>query len=506
MLGCVALSVAFVPACGDSNGSQFAGTGGDGGASGGGSSGASGGGCGLAGCADGSGGGGSSGSSGCTNLQCQVHTCSGGSNGTTLSGQVFDPAGRNPLYNVVVYIPNAAGGALDTIPIGVGSNSCSCGALFSGDPIAYGLTDTDGKFTLNNVPDGPNIPLVVQIGKWRKEIVVPSITQCGASNSAGKITLPKNLQDGKYASMPNIAVSTGQADTLECLLTRVGVDESVFKGDPTGPGVHVFQGSGGNAAPGSQSSPSALWDSQADLMQYDIVMLSCEGAPTSGVDATTASYRLPTSAREAASSRSTTTTRSSPITRRRPGRPTPSSRTSPTGPTWAIAATTNRTTRPSRASSRRLYRTASRSPKARHSRRGSATWARSRQPGDCRPLCGRPRHGDRDSLEPGDALGADGSEREAGRARSTLVGHAIQPTRQRRGRAGVLRTRRLQRHARVWLREHRLWDQPGGAGRLRRPSALSADEDAIEFILFDLSSCITPVGFTPQPPQEGGIQ
>ena len=36
-------------------------------------------------------------------------------------------------------------------------------------------------------------------------------------------------------------------------------------------------------------------------------------------------------------------------------------------------------------------------------------------------------------------------------------------------------------------------------------SALSADEDAIEFILFDLSSCITPVGFTPQPPQEGGI-
>jgi hypothetical protein len=34
---------------------------------------------------------------------------------------------------------------------------------------------------------------------------------------------------------------------------------------------------------------------------------------------------------------------------------------------------------------------------------------------------------------------------------------------------------------------------------------LSPDEDAIEFILFDLSSCITPAGFTPQPPSEGGI-
>ena len=29
---------------------------------------------------------------------------------------------------------------------------------------------------------------------------------------------------------------------------------------------------------------------------------------------------------------------------------------------------------------------------------------------------------------------------------------------------------------------------------------LSPDEDAIEFILFNLSSCLTPAGFTPQPP------
>ena len=75
------------------------------------------------------------GGGGCQNLQCQVHTCGGAdggdAGGTELSGQVFDPAGRNPLYNVVVYIPNSAGGKLDAIPIGVGANSCSCGALFS---------------------------------------------------------------------------------------------------------------------------------------------------------------------------------------------------------------------------------------------------------------------------------------------------------------------------------------------------------------------------------------
>jgi hypothetical protein len=294
MFGWVSLvAVAAASACGGVKGGSNFGSGNDGGngSSNGGNGSSSGNGCGLAGCgSSGGGSGGSSSGSGCTNLQCNVHQCSSGS--TTITGTVMDPAGRNPLYNVVVYVPNSNGGALDTIPIGVGTNSCSCDALFSGSPLTYALTDTKGNFTLTNVPDGADIPLVVQIGKWRKEISVPSVAQC-ATTSAGKINLPKNLQDGKFASIPNIAVSTGGADTLECLLTRVGVDETVFKGDPNGPGVHVFQGAGGNAASGSLQAPQSLWDSQADLMRYDIVMLSCEGSPTTGVDATTATYMAP---------------------------------------------------------------------------------------------------------------------------------------------------------------------------------------------------------------------
>ncbi len=96
--------------------------------------------------------------------------------------------------------------------------------------------------------------------------------------------MPKNGSDGLYASMPNIGVSTGGADTLECLLTRIGIDEAEYSGDPNAASahVHVFQGSGGNAASGSPSSPASLWDSKADLERYDIVMLSCEGSPTTG--------------------------------------------------------------------------------------------------------------------------------------------------------------------------------------------------------------------------------
>jgi hypothetical protein len=228
-----------------------------------------------------------SGGTGCTNLQCNVHSCSNGGS-TTISGKVMDPAGHNPIYNVVVYIPNSQGGALDLIPTGIGPDSCSCD-LFSGEPMADAITAPDGTFTIKNAPDGANIPLVVQIGKWRKEITINNVAMC-QDNPQGNINLPKSHTDGMFASIPNIAVSTGGADTLECLLTRVGVDESEFSGDPnTGSArVHVFQGSGGNSAAGSPSSPTSLWDSEADLERYDIVLLSCEGAPTAGASAATA--------------------------------------------------------------------------------------------------------------------------------------------------------------------------------------------------------------------------
>lgn len=229
---------------------------------------------------------------GCTNLQCDIATCDGGSP-TTITGKVTDPAGHNPLYNVVVFIPNTQGGVLPSLPQGLNSASCSCAEIFQGEePVVDTLTAADGTFTLKNVPSGTNIPLVVQIGKWRKEITLSNVPSC-QSTSAGTIALPKNSTDGLYASLPNIAVSTGYADTLECLLTRIGVSESEYTGQPASPQhVHVFQGGTGSiAGPGYNTSPpgpqsaAALWDKDSDIEQYDIVMLSCEGSPTTGATA-----------------------------------------------------------------------------------------------------------------------------------------------------------------------------------------------------------------------------
>ena len=219
---------------------------------------------------------------GCKNLQCQQYSCAMGS--TSISGQVFDPAGRNPLYNVAVYVPNEP-----VQPLKQGASCDQCEAMYSGKAVVATLTDAQGRFKLEKAPDGANIPLVVQIGKWRKQVVVPTVTRC-QDNVLPKAltTLPRNRMEG---DIPNIAIATGSADTLECLLRRVGLDASEYTPGAGGEGrVHIFQGSprGGRASPNtSPAAPraaEALWTSADALMAYDVVLLSCEGQETIGMN------------------------------------------------------------------------------------------------------------------------------------------------------------------------------------------------------------------------------
>ena len=204
---------------------------------------------------------------------------------TTLAGTVYDPAGKNPLYNVVVYVP---GGTPAPLPSGATCDSCS--DLYTGSPVTTALTDANGRFLLSKVPPGRDVPLVFQIGKWRRQVRVPNVAACQETSIPdGSLTLPKNQTEG---DIPAIAISTGGSDTLECLFRRIGVDASEYTGDPLGAGrIHIFQGSGnggGTGAPTTSSpapsSASALWDTAADLERYDMVVLSCEGQETGNMN------------------------------------------------------------------------------------------------------------------------------------------------------------------------------------------------------------------------------
>ncbi len=196
--------------------------------------------------------------------------------GTTISGTVYDPAGRNPLYGVAVYVPKSTPAAL---PSGAACNSCS--ELYTGEPVAAAITDAAGKFTMNGVPGSGKTPLVLQVGKWRKQLVV-DVTACKDNPLPDRsLTLPKNHTEG---DIPNIAITTGQADTLECLLRRVGIDAAEYVPGAGGAGrIHIFQGTGWTAGPGPNTQPAApdpmtvLWDASAHMMPYDMVLMSCLG-------------------------------------------------------------------------------------------------------------------------------------------------------------------------------------------------------------------------------------
>jgi hypothetical protein len=210
----------------------------------------------------------------CEGLACQQVACPGDTT-TTVSGVVNAPNGTLPLYNAIVYVPNAP---LD--PLADGASCDHCGSV-SGKPIAATVTDVSGRFTLKNVPVGANIPLVVQVGKWRREITLPSVAQCvdNPITDPNVTRLPRNQAEGH---IPRIAVTTGRCDQLACLLPKLGLDASEFTPN-TGTGrLHLYRGAAHGTpsvpAPAPSGTPDAttLWGSPATLAKYDMVLLSCE--------------------------------------------------------------------------------------------------------------------------------------------------------------------------------------------------------------------------------------
>jgi hypothetical protein len=211
----------------------------------------------------------------CVNLQCRQVMCAGGGT-TSLSGKVYAPNGTLPLYNAVVYVPNAP---VEAFKPGV---SCDkCGGELSGSPVVQRLTDSTGSFRLENVPAGDNVPVVIQIGRWRKQIVVPKVTQCTDNALTVEQTrLPKSKAEG---DIPQMAILTGKADPFQCLLRKIGIDDSEYTVNTGNGRVHYFAykvgGSTFNGIPLASATPGQndLMNSAPDLKKYDVVMLPCQG-------------------------------------------------------------------------------------------------------------------------------------------------------------------------------------------------------------------------------------
>jgi hypothetical protein len=256
----------------------------------------------------------------CTGPLCNVSMtddCAGkGMPFTSITGVVYDPAGALPLYDVYVYIPSST-----PEPIDPGNPACTpCEAPASGGPIVGTLTNEQGQFTLvqpnassYGVPSGTDIPLVIQTGKWRKQITIASVTACAATAipnpatpASGKLRLPANSSEG---DMPIIAFTSG-CDPAECFLRNIGISDSEFvpptaplpvawtaTGTPVAGAGHVrfytgydhtggANGLDGTLASGSMvtggepaASTYAWWASSTNLLENDIVFNACECNP-----------------------------------------------------------------------------------------------------------------------------------------------------------------------------------------------------------------------------------
>ena len=127
---------------------------------------------------------------GCTTGSCVVAKCSGTAK-TTVTGIVRDPAGKVPLFNVTVYIPNSSLAQLSQ------GATCDCETSISGSPVVSATTNSKGEFTLEDVPVGSNIPLVIQVGKWRRQATLPSVAACTNTAANAALTrLPRNQSEG----------------------------------------------------------------------------------------------------------------------------------------------------------------------------------------------------------------------------------------------------------------------------------------------------------------------
>jgi hypothetical protein len=273
----------------------------------------------------------------CTGLCLQQVNCAGNAT-TSVTGTVYQPNGTTPLPGALIYVPN---GPVQPFAPGVACVTSSNCTEATGAPLISTTSAFDGTFKLTNMPVGSNIPLVIQVGRFRRQVTIPTVTACANTDTSHMSTkagclangktcstggqccslscspsnganpacdsptrLPKNQSEG---DIPKMAFVTGDLDALECVWRKIGIDDSEFT-NPGGTGrINFYQGgwSGGTYIGSSGSSPAwtgtgapprspfeifagtgtgattpwedALVGSPATLAQYDMVLFPCQG-------------------------------------------------------------------------------------------------------------------------------------------------------------------------------------------------------------------------------------
>jgi hypothetical protein len=197
---------------------------------------------------------------------------------TNLTGTIMDPGKHNPVYGANVYVPTTP---VMPFPAGVACDTCA--NLISGTPGAQAVTGPDGTFNLQGVPPGVAFPLVIQVGRWRRQVTVPAIPMCGTAVLAAEAAhLPAThtlvgdtATDTAAPDIPFVAIGTGQGDAVECLLQKMGIANSEFT-NPGGGGRFEMYVNSGAKINGATPAVQTLWDSPTNLAEYQALLMPCD--------------------------------------------------------------------------------------------------------------------------------------------------------------------------------------------------------------------------------------
>jgi len=262
----------------------------------------------------------------CGNNVTGTSQCDGGS--TTIEGWVVAPTdcslgycatnqtAGDPIYNAKVFVPS---GPITAMPVGV--PACDqCTAQIPA--LAQATTDITGHFVLTNPPTGPGVKVVIQLGRWRRVLTLNVVPCQNNQLSYAQTRLPR-VQGGNPGAddpmdnIPRFAISTGYIDVMECVLRKMGIADSEFtnpslngSGIPQATGrVQIYQqltlnnstmpkgpgpgtgGRGGAIIDGTTPNDVSLWGNQNTINSYDAVLFPCTGGqddkPKSALDAVT---------------------------------------------------------------------------------------------------------------------------------------------------------------------------------------------------------------------------
>jgi len=197
---------------------------------------------------------------------------------TAVSGTVFTGArtSPDPIAGALVYVPHLPTGT--NLPPLADRSTCRQCAPFAGiDVIDATVSGPDGRFVLSNVPAGSAIPLVVQLGGWRMQSTIDVASCVDNALPAGQARLPRNHGEG---DIPLTAIVTGSHDPVECLLRKLGVEDTEFT-NPGGAGrIHLYRSTGAiiDLATPDASELKGAAPSSGDWTRYSQILLPCEGA------------------------------------------------------------------------------------------------------------------------------------------------------------------------------------------------------------------------------------